>query len=298
MRCMLPTLLAYWPLLASAQSAALADAPGPTPTPACGAFVVGPCVTRPARAPASSDGRTPPAVAPPATARPRNASEAEVDAFIASHGKPSREVARAMLDPTDENVAAMMRRLQRDQAIAAYVGQRMTELQQSDPTLATPPAAVPGDLPSFTGVRLLLVTQFDCARCDRAAQALQRLVAIYPTVDARIAIAGAREPQQIVQEMARTGVTLPTVAAEPALLQRIRLLPPYLLVADLRRQREGVIVAVEDTDRLRLAVLEFQRAGAAQAAARANAAARAEQGDAPAPIDRPNLARPSLSEAP
>lgn len=269
MRRLLMTWIACWPLFASAQPVGLADSPGPTQGGNCSSFAVGPC---PPRAPRSAttnskspaDSATSPtrAAEPASTVRERDAGEPEVDSFIANHGKPSREAARAMLEPTDENIAAMMRRLQRDQAIAAYVGQRMTELQQSDPTLATSPtSAVPVDLPSFTAVRLLLVTQPECSRCDRAAQALQRLVSIYPTLDARIVVAGVREPRQIVHEMARTGVTLPTSPADDVLIQRIRRSPPYLLVADVRRQREGLVVDVDDTERLRLAVLEFQRAG-------------------------------------
>jgi hypothetical protein len=203
----------------------------------------------------------PAAAAASTKAPPPAPAEAEVDAFIANHGKPPREVARALLDPTDENIAAMARRLQRDHAVAAYVGQRMTELQQSDPTLATAVStAVPGDLPSFTGLRLVLVSQTECARCDRAAQALQRLVAIYPTLDARVAVAGVREPRQLVAEMARSGVTLPTSPADEALLQRTRRAPPFLLVADVRRQREALLADIDDTERLRAALLEFQRA--------------------------------------
>ena len=72
-------------------------------------------------------------------------------------------MARALLDPSDANIAAMMRRLQRDQAIAAYVGQRMTELSQADPSLVVASGAVPSDLPSFAGLRLVLVTRPDCA---------------------------------------------------------------------------------------------------------------------------------------
>lgn len=269
MRRLLTTWLACWPLFASAQPAGLAESPGPTQGANCSSFAIGPCpprVPRPASVsakPLAGSAASPAKAVESAPApRDRDAGESEVDLFIANHGKPSREAARAMLEPTDENIAAMMRRLQRDQAIAAYVGQRMTELQQSDPTLATSPtSAVPVDLPSFTAVRLVLVTQPECSRCDRASQALQRLVSIYPTLDARIVVAGVREPRQIVHEMARTGVTLPTSPADEALLQRIRRAPPYLLVADVRRQREGLVVDVEDTERLRLAVLEFQRGG-------------------------------------
>ena len=124
--------------LASVQAAGLDDAPGPVARTGCSAFVIGPCAShraaRPAPAAAGADvprtaaPRAPPA--PPAVSEP---ADADVERYLAGHGRPPREVARALLDPSDANIAAMMRRLQRDQAIAAYVGQRMTELAQADP---------------------------------------------------------------------------------------------------------------------------------------------------------------------
>lgn len=256
---------------APAHSSDLNHVPGPS-TVQCGSFAVGPSsctgATGVKAAAVLSEGAPSIAARTPASPTPdlspaRDKLDQEVDAFVANHGKPSREAARALLDPTDDNIAAMLRRLQRDQAIAAYVGQRMTEMQQADPTLAAPSNAVPMDLPAFSGIRLLLITQPQCERCDRAAQALQRLVAMYPTLDARIGVAGLRDARALIQEMARTGVTLPTSAAEETLLQRVRLVPPFLIVADVRRQREGYVVDVEDTERLRLAVLEFQRGATA-----------------------------------
>ncbi len=261
----LPMWLACWPLLASAQVAGLVDAPGPAASAGCHAFVVGPCgpqrSTAAARAaPAAARATPAPVPAPMAVAAdPAAPSDADIDRYIASHGKPPREVARALLDPSDANIAAMMRRLQRDQAIAAYVGQRMTELAQSDPSLQAAGGSAPADLPSFSGLRLVLVTRPDCAACDRGAQALQQLVAAYPTLDARVAVAGARDAQQIVQEMARSGVTLPTTAAPDALLARIGRAPPWLLVADVRQQREGLLSADADAAQLRQALLAFRR---------------------------------------
>lgn len=274
----LPMWLACWPLLASAQVAGLADAPGPAAGAGCHAFVVGPCVTLRSTPAPHSAGDTarvtlsPAAAAVPASAAARKPiaaaadptvpSEADVDRYISNHGKPPREVARALLEPSDANIAAMMRRLQRDQAIAAFVGQRMTELSQSDPSLQVAGNTTPGDLPSFSGLRLVLVTRPECAACDRAAQALQQLVAAYPTLDARVAVAGARDAQQIVQEMARSGVTLPTAPAPEALLARIGRAPPWLLAADVRQQREGLIAAEGDAAQLRQALLAFRRAAA------------------------------------
>jgi len=289
----LTTWLACWPLLASAQTAGLADAPGPAPGAGCSVFVVGPCMPRIGSASAQAVASVPQATrrisalsASATTAQPLPAASAiepgaptdtDIDRYIASHGKPPREVARALLDPSDANIAAMMRRLQRDQAIAAYVGQRMTELSQSDPSLLVAGTAAPGDLPSFTGLRLVLVTRPDCAACDRAAQALQQLVATYPTLDARVAVAGARDAQQIVQEMARSGVTLPTALAADALLARIGRALPYLLVADVRQQREGLIAAADiEAGQLRQALLAFRRAAPVHAPAVAYAPSQKE----------------------
>lgn len=278
----LMTWLAYWPLLASAQ-AGLSDAPGPTAVGGCNAFVVGPCMPRVGRQPpsaliapgaaasaargrmqaapgldaAADDARTA-AGGEQSVARHQGApANADIDRYIADHGKPPREVARALLDPTDQNIAAMMRRLQRDQALAAYIGQRMTELAQSDPSLLMANGATM-DLPAFTGLRLVLVTRPDCGACDRAAQALQQLVATYPTLDARVAVAGARDARHIVQEMARAGVTLPTAAATDELLARVGRNPPYLLVADARQQREALMSASLDSAQLRRALLAFR----------------------------------------
>lgn len=276
----LATWLACWLPLASAQATGLAEKPGPALAAGCNAFVVGPCMPRGAAAPARASlspiaplSATPAgASATPAVASPTPAvaqpADTDIERYIADHGKPPREVARALLDPSDANIAAMMRRLQRDQAIAAYVGQRMTELSQSDPSLVVARGAVPSDLPSFAGLRLVLVTRPDCAACDRAAQALQQLVAAYPTLDARVAVAGARDAQQIVQHMARSGVTLPTAPAADALLARFDRSPPYLLVADVRQQREGLLAAADiDAGQLRQALLAFRRAVPARAAA-------------------------------
>ena len=56
-------------------------------------------------------------------------TEARVEAFLQQYGKPPREAVRALLDPTDENIAAWLRVQRRTVSIAAYVAGRMTELQ-------------------------------------------------------------------------------------------------------------------------------------------------------------------------
>jgi hypothetical protein len=45
------------------------------------------------------------------------------------YGKPPREAIRALLDPSDENILAMMRQQQAAVDRAEYVAWRMTQLQ-------------------------------------------------------------------------------------------------------------------------------------------------------------------------
>lgn len=59
--------------------------------------------------------------------------DANVAAFLANYGKPPQEAVRALLDPTDDNIRAWIRTQEKTLAVAAYVAQRMTALQQGSP---------------------------------------------------------------------------------------------------------------------------------------------------------------------
>jgi len=68
---------------------------------------------------------------------PRNATnradlereEAKVEAYLASYGKPPREAVRAILDPSDQNIAQWHLAQERTMALASYLGSRLTDLQ-------------------------------------------------------------------------------------------------------------------------------------------------------------------------
>ncbi|HUN92445.1 MAG TPA: hypothetical protein VMU33_10335 [Burkholderiaceae bacterium] len=119
-----------WTSTALAASGVLA--PGAVADACASALVVGTsgCARFAAGASGAGAERAATAAAPAGAALPRDDSEdARIDAALASHGKPSREAMRALLDPTDENILAMMRKEDETLAIAAYVGQRMTDLR-------------------------------------------------------------------------------------------------------------------------------------------------------------------------
>lgn len=195
-------------------------------------------------------------------------TEADVDAFLAQHGKPSREAVRALLDPTDENIAAMARRIRQDAAVAAYVASRLTALQELDPGLiAINPAFNSQDLPWLSGMRVVLHVATGCRQCEVAAQTLQRLVAESPVLDARLVVHGAKSARAMTLALAQLGVTLHATAASPE-DNRFARAVPVALVADTRHGRTGVLTQFDTTQELRTAVAAFRRLAIGEGAAK------------------------------
>lgn len=186
-------------------------------------------------------------------------SEADIDVFLTHYGKPSREAVRALLDPTDANIAAMARRIRQDAAVASYVAGRMTSLQEIDPGLvAINPAFNSQDLPWLAGMRVVLHVAQGCLPCEAAAIALQRLVAESPVLDARVVVHGTATPQAMTLELGRLGITLPATAAQPA-SARFAKSVPIAAIADMRRGTEGVLTRFGTTQDIRNAVAAFRR---------------------------------------
>ena len=52
-------------------------------------------------------------------------SDDDIQAFLANHGKPPIEAVRALLNPTDENIRALVAQKKRQLLIAAYVAERL-----------------------------------------------------------------------------------------------------------------------------------------------------------------------------
>jgi hypothetical protein len=73
--------------------------------------------------------------------------ERAVDDFLAGYGKPPREAVRALLDPTDQNIAAWALAQRRTLDLAAYVGNRLTALQRADAS-PSPDAIAPATAPA------------------------------------------------------------------------------------------------------------------------------------------------------
>lgn len=186
-------------------------------------------------------------------------SEAEVDAYLQNYGKPTRESARAMLDPTDENIAAMARSIRQQTATASYVEGRMTNLQQVDPGLvAINPSFTSEDLPYLSGMRVILHTSVGCSECDKAVVMLQRLVAESPILDARVVVHGAADPKSLLLELGRVGITLPATSATPAQGKFAKHVP-IAIAADTRFGKEVLINEFRNTQDFRTSLANIRK---------------------------------------
>lgn len=173
--------------------------------------------------------------------------ESEVTEFLANHGKPSREAVRALLNPTDQNIASMLKVERSQLAIAAYVGQRRVELTKAS-TSANGPELRQSDLPEIIGMRLSVVVGPDCQGCEQFLPIVNQVVTEFPSVDARIGVVGMGDAKLFISKMANLGVFLPSTAFE---LKRARSLGitrlPAFIVGDTRYGREAVVSEIPTT---------------------------------------------------
>lgn len=214
--------------------------------------------------PKPSKTETTPVDAPPPAKVAKGVDDADVDAYLQNYGKPTREAARAMLDPTDENIAAMARSVRQQTATASYVAGRMTNLQQIDPGLiAINPSFTSEDLPFLSGMRVVLHTSVGCPECDKAVVLLQRLVAESPILDARVVVHGTADAKALLLELGRIGITLPATAATPAQSKFVKYVP-VALAADTRYGKEAVIREFGNTQEFRTALANVRREALAE----------------------------------
>jgi hypothetical protein len=114
-------------------------------------------------------------------------NEAQVTRYLEQYGKPPREAVRALLDPSDSNIAAWIRKQRQIVSTASYVASRMTDMQSRLAAEFPPSPLLPlSQLPAMMQVRATLYLSSADAPSLRAARALQQLVAQYPSVDGRM----------------------------------------------------------------------------------------------------------------
>jgi hypothetical protein len=165
----------------------------------------------------------------------QSVSEAHVTEYLAEYGKPPREAVRALLDPTDDNIAAWIRQQRRVTSIATYVATRMTEMQSQLETEPLDTTVMPvSRVPAMVQMRATLFLNAASESSQQAANALQQVVGRYPSVDARIVQVGSQPERQRLNWQLKLDPMLPISIVA---LETISNLPlPSLLIEDLRYQ--------------------------------------------------------------
>jgi len=284
-RSAVPAALA-WSLLIPFTAAAVADALHPgSDAPACGALRPGATAACPARAadPPGTvatpfPGVTARSPAPPPGERreaPVRAElpidrgiERDIDDFLLQYGKPPRSAVRALLDPSDENIAALRAEQARRETVAAYVAQRLTEIQER-PELAesSDPAALDAArraVPFLAALRITVLVPADCASCAPLFRTLRQFGRANPVADLRLAVVGADGAAQVLGQLRDADLPVPVTVLSPDAARAFGFPElPAILVQDLRSGRRLALPAAIGAEALREAAVSLRRASLA-----------------------------------
>ncbi len=175
----------------------------------------------------------------------RAASEAQVNAFLDQYGKPPREAVRALLDPTDENIAAWIHQQRQVVAVASYVASRMSQMQAGLDAGQAPPMQGPGAAgPEQAAMMQMRVTLFVKAADQsgsEAAQALERLIARFPALDGRLVQVASHARAGATPGPGGAGAVLPVSVVAADAIDTARL--PFLVLEDLRHGERRLLDA-------------------------------------------------------
>jgi len=187
--------------------------------------------------------------------------ETQIDAFLASFGKPPREAVRALLDPSDDNIRAYLAQQDKTLAVASYVAARMTALKQDgSPSIAR--ARSSRDEPSFRKIRLALHQNARDVSTQETLRVLADLVRSIPSLQAGVVLATPVDASQLKEALDRIDPALSVSPASTTAADASRL--PFLRIEDLQSGAMYDIDAHDlDIDQIRVAVLAVRKAGAA-----------------------------------
>jgi hypothetical protein len=160
-------------------------------------------------------------------------TEAQVNEYLAQYGKPPREAVRALLNPTDDNIAAWIRKQREVVAIASYVASRMTQLgSQFEGEWVGGTPMLKSDLPAAIQMRVTLLLKLDNPSSLRAVRALQILVNRYPSIDGRLVQVGPLPDGGLRSSLTKLGAVLPISVSPLETMESVS--GPSLLIEDLR----------------------------------------------------------------
>jgi hypothetical protein len=178
--------------------------------------------------------------------------EREVDEFLAQYGKPPRSAVRALLDPSDENIAAMQAEQVHREIVAAYIAQRLTEMQTANGEIDPRGNKADLMLSHFVGVSIVAYVPADCGSCREMYRMLRRFARNNPAADVRLAViseTNGRAPLSalLTGQLSLPASTLsPTQAAERGIVSY-----PVLEVDDARTGERRLLSPDIDAEALR-----------------------------------------------
>lgn len=201
--------------------------------------------------------------------------ESEVDRYLANYGKPPREAVRALLNPTDDNIAALLKKEAEQFAIVAYVAQRRTELTQAAQAGGQGESSQlnPNDLPSLIGMRVTVLVPADCANCAHTLRSVHQLVTEFPSVDGRIGVVGNYEQREFLLKTSSLGIFLPIVQIGNERIRQLGIRKlPAMIIGDTRFQTESVLQdEVNSALELEMKLVAYRKLNEKAAASKAGA---------------------------
>jgi hypothetical protein len=172
--------------------------------------------------------------------------EHRVDAFLSDYGKPPREAIRALLEPTDDHVRALLQKQQETIALASYLASRMTALRALEPR----PAVVdfrsdPGNSTAVLGMRVTLFEHPQDPEAAQAQGALEAFAAAYPALRAGVALVGTFSARDLRREISlvRPPLAVATIRPDQCDAQAL----PFVLIEDARNGRAVQVPASDLT---------------------------------------------------
>jgi len=198
---------------------------------------------------------------------PREAGDREVDQFLADYGKPPRSAVRALLDPTDANIEAMRADQLRREIVAAYVAQRLTEMQ-SGRTGSSPARSgfhsgggTQSDLPFFIGMQVTAYIPADCASCTALYRTLRQFIDANPAIDLQLVVIGDPGGPASLSAMLDGGLPVPggRLSRAEAEARGIESAPVFE-IRDARSGRRRLLRPDTDAGTLREQILALRKA--------------------------------------
>jgi hypothetical protein len=182
------------------------------------------------------------------------ATEVQIDAFLSNYGKPPREAVRALLDPSDSNVRALLRKQEETLAVATFLASRLSELRRKARTGAN--FGNRDSLATTVELARMRVRLFEKPGDPEAAialKSLQSLAAASPALLAEVDLVAGSDAVGLAQEISKVPAPLQAAGIAPDDCVADEL--PFVRIEDLRSGRIAELDARDaSADRLQAAI--------------------------------------------